>query len=95
MLDCATRRRKRQQAVQKRMKELQRATYRNGRVHELHVAILVLTSLLLGIREAEGVVVTKLEETFDTSRTVFGSLSIVSVGKGHDETGTLEPLLLA
>lgn len=59
---------------------------RNGRVHELHVAILMLPCLLLGGRVVEGMVVTKLKESLDPGGRVLGSLSVVSVGKGHDET---------
>ena len=64
---------------------------RNGRVDELHVAILMLSEEFFGSRVDERMVVAKLEESFDTSGRVFGSLSIVSVGKGESETGSLKP----
>ena len=52
---------------------------RNGRVDELQVAVLMLTNEFLRSRVDEGVVVTELEESLDTSRRVFGTLSVVSV----------------
>jgi hypothetical protein len=73
----------------------EREAHRNSRVDELHVAVLVLTSELLGGGVEEGVVVAKLEETLDASRRVLGSLSVESVRKRHDESRALEPLLLS
>jgi hypothetical protein len=67
----------------------------NGGVDELHVAVLNLASLLVGVGEAEGVVVAELEETLDTGRGMFGTLTVITVRKRHDETGTLEPLALS
>lgn len=68
---------------------------RDGGNHELHIAVLVLPKKFLGRRVNEGVVVTKLEETFDPGRRVLGSLSVVTVRKRHDDSGALEPLLLS
>ena len=64
----------------------------SGAVGDLHVAVLVLTVEGLGAGEDTRVLVTELQEALHTSRGVLRTLTIVTVGHGHDKTGTLEPL---
>jgi len=65
---------------------------RFGHVDDLHVAVLVLAGELLLRGEEAGIFVTELEVTLDTSGRVLGTLSVVPVRQGHDETGALHPL---
>lgn len=67
---------------------------RRGHVGNLHVAVLVLTLKLLGRGVNARILVAELEETLDTSGRVLGTLAVITVGKGHDEAGTLHPLAL-
>lgn len=63
-----------------------------GAVCDLHVAVLVLTLERLRAGEDARILVTQLQETLHTARRVLGTLTIVTVRHGHDQTGTLEPL---
>ena len=67
----------------------------SSRIDKLHIAILMLSNELLRRRVLEGVIVAQLQESFDTSTRVLGTLSIVSVRKRHDETRSLKPFLLS
>jgi hypothetical protein len=48
-------------------------------VDDLHVAVLMLTVELLGRWVDSGLIITQLQESFYSTRRVFGSLTIVSV----------------
>ena len=55
----------------------------------------MLPVLLLDGGVDEGVIVAELEEALDPGRRVLGALPVVPVRERHDESGALEPLLLA
>ena len=65
-----------------------------GHVSDLHVAVLVLALELLSSWEDTWVLAGELKVTLHAARGVLWSLSIISVWKRHDETGTLHPLNL-
>jgi hypothetical protein len=65
---------------------------RGGAVGDLHVAVLVLTVESLRAGEDARVLVTELQEALHTAGRVFGTLAVVTVGHGHDQTRTLKPL---
>lgn len=67
---------------------------RGGSVDDLHVAVLVLAGELLGRGVDVRVIIAQLEVTLNTRGRVLGALAVITVGEGHNETGTLEPLLL-
>jgi hypothetical protein len=66
-----------------------------GRVRDLHVAVLVLALELLDRREDARILVAELEEALETARRVLWTLAVEAVRQRHDETGALDPLLLA
>ena len=66
-----------------------------GHVGNLHVAVLVLAVELLSRGKDTGVFVAELEVSLDSARRVFGSLPVVTVGKRHYQTSTLEPFGLS
>lgn len=63
-----------------------------GHVGNLHVAVLVLAVELLGRGVEARILVAELEETLETAGRVLRTLTIVTVGQGHDKAGTLHPL---
>ena len=63
-----------------------------GHVGDLHVTVLVETIQLLGAWVDAGLLVGELEVTLHTAGRVLGSLSVISVGKGHDKSRSLHPL---
>lgn len=65
-----------------------------GHVSDLHVAVLVLALELLRSWEDTWVLRGQLKITLHAARGVLWSLSIISVWKGHNKTGTLHPLNL-
>jgi hypothetical protein len=65
---------------------------RRCHVGDLHVAVLVLTDKLLTSGEITGILVAELKVSLEASRRVLGTLTIITVGQRHDETGSLHPL---
>jgi hypothetical protein len=63
-----------------------------GHVGNLHVAVLVLAHKLLAGRELSGILVAELEVSLETTGRVLRALTIITVGKRHDETSSLHPL---
>ena len=51
----------------------------SGHVHDLHIAVLMLPRYLLLVREMVRMVITQLQETLDTRRRMFGTLTIIAV----------------
>jgi len=72
------------------MKQIRRA----GHVGNLHVAVLVLTVQFCGAREFPGVLVAQLQVSLHSPRGMFRALSVISVGEGHHNAGTLKPFHL-
>lgn len=62
------------------------------KVSDLHVAILVLTVELVRGWEYAWIFVAELEIPFHTSGGVLRTLTIVTMGQAHDQTGSLQPL---
>lgn len=65
---------------------------RRGHVGDLHVAVLVEAIQLVLAWVDTGLLVRELEVTLHTTGRMLGSLSVVSVGKGHDKSRSLHPL---
>lgn len=64
-------------------------------VNDLHVAILVLSVKLLRRGEDSRIIIGQLQESLETTRRVFRSLSIVTVRKGEYQSRSLEPFLFS
>jgi len=65
---------------------------RAGKVGDLHVTVLVLTLELLGRWENPWVFVAQLQVSLHSSTAVFWTLTIVTVRKREDKSGSLQPL---
>lgn len=67
---------------------------RSSRVNDLHVAVLVLPLQLFRRGVNPGLIVAELEESLDTTRRVLGTLTVVTVRQGENQTSSLEPFSL-
>ena len=66
-----------------------------GAVHHLHIAILHLPAdSRIHSWENIRVIVTELQESFQTSTTMFGASTIIAMRKQHHQSSALKPFLL-